>query len=98
MVASTIPVKGAEDAKKKPPKFIERVIDKVEEALTAPASKSTKGTKPKPQQQTPEQADMQGSLGGSREYVLPRGTTITLPDGKAFETQAESILIKKQGI
>jgi hypothetical protein len=96
MTPSTIPVKGAEDAKKKPPKFIERVIDKVEAALTAPANPGNKKQeeKPKSKPQPPEQAQMHGSLGDSKEYVLPRGTTITLPDGKAFETQVNRKLIK----
>ena len=119
MTATPIPVTGAEEAKKKPPKLIEKVIEKVEEVLTAPVSQSggeqkgngpmpqemqsqktpTKPTKSEPpkQQKTPEQAQMQGSLGGESEYVLPKGTTITMPDGTAFETQTESTLIKKGG-
>jgi hypothetical protein len=105
MVPGTIPVKGTEEAKKKPPKLIERVIDKFEEVLTAPVEPQSKGEekpkKPMPQSQkqpqNPEQAQMQGSLGGQSEFVLPKGTTIRLPDGNEFETQTESTLAKKGG-
>jgi hypothetical protein len=106
---STVAIKGADQAKKEPPKFIEKVIEKVEEVLTSPAAKSIpeekKEEKLLPQQKTyqqeepvtPEQAQTQGSLGGSSEYELPKGTTITLPDGNAFETQTESKITKKGG-
>ena len=104
MINSTIPLTGMEQAKKGPPKFIERVIEKVEEVLTTPAAKSVSETKktealpPQPkkiaaqQPIDPEQAQVQGSLGGRSEYELPKGTTITLPDGHAFETNTKSKL------
>lgn len=109
MNAANIPLINEDQAKRKPPKLIEKVVSKVEEALTAPADHkpvSEGKVKPKqPQLQSqqqlpqspspkPQQAQMQGSLGGSSEYVLPKGTTIKLPDGKEFETHTKSKIKK----
>ena len=77
--------------------------------MTSPVEPQSKGEeKPKKgamqhplqqpkQPQTPEQAQMQGSLGGQSTFMLPKGTTIRLPDGNEFETQTESMLTKKGG-
>lgn len=99
---TSVPVKGAGKAQKEPPKFIEKVIDKVEEFLTKPAAgvpasqnpKAAPSQKQQTQPETPEDAQEQGNLGERKEYVLPKGTTITLPDGKSFETHTESKLSK----
>lgn len=105
-----IQVKGAEKAKKEPPKFIEKVIDKVEDLLTKPVNNKPQvqqlgqnpSSPPKQAQNQvqPEQAQQQSQqtqvAGEVNEVALPKGTTITLPDGKTFETQTEST-IKKGG-
>lgn len=80
--AQPIRMKGVATAQKKPPKLIEKVIDKLEELLTQPADQvQPKQTKPQTQHTTEV-----------NEVSLPKGTTITLPDGKAFVTQTISFI------
>lgn len=86
--AQPIRMKGVASAQKKPPKLIEKVIDKLEEMLTQPADQAqpTDQTQPKhtePQTQNSNEVN---------EVSLPKGTTITLPDGKAFVTQTISFI------
>lgn len=80
--AQPIRMKGVASAQKKPPKLIEKVIDKVEKMLTQPADQvQPKHTKPQTQ-----------NSNEVNEVSLPKGTTITLPDGKAFVTQTISFI------
>ncbi len=80
--AKPIRMKGVASAQKKPPKLIEKVIDKVEKMLTQPADQA-QPTHTKPQTQNSNEVN---------EVSLPKGTTITLPDGKAFVTQTISFI------
>jgi hypothetical protein len=92
-----IPMKGVTQAKKNPPKLIEKMIDKVEEFLTTPAEPLPK---PPQDEQKITASDQQTQAQSSEEVDevgLPKGTTITLPDGKAFETQTESTIRKVKG-
>lgn len=99
--SSSVPLSGEEKAKKEPPKIIEKVIESVEEFLTKPAKSQSKPQQKTERQLSPnqdtsgEQAASQADAGPSlSEVELPKGTTITLPDGKAFETQTESKISK----
>ncbi len=100
---------GLKKAKNNQPKILEKVIDKVEDFLTRTVDQdeqekqaSEKPQQIQPQQQAqakqeptnPEQAEMQGSLGASDEFILPEGTTIKLPDGKEFVTHTKSKISK----